>query len=148
MDRRISVRAIILHEGKLFCVKQRSYNELASSINGHWNLPGGGLDENEGLIDCLQREMIEETGIKAIPGNLMYIQQFSYNDTEYLEFFFHVTNTADYLHIDLSKTTHGEAEIAEFGFIDPTTAEILPKFLTREPLSEKIHAATTIFSLL
>ena len=148
MKQRVTVRAIVLHEGKLLCVKQKLYNELSFTLNDYWNIPGGGLDPGESLIDCLKREMLEETAIAAVPGSLMYVQQFAYKDTEYLEFFFHVTNGADYLNIDLYKTSHGEAEIAEIGFIDPAISKILPEFLTTEPLTEKTRAATTIYSRL
>jgi hypothetical protein len=80
--------------------------------------------------------MIEESGIKPIVGNLLYVQQFTHGEKEYLEFFFHITNSKDYLHIDLSKTTHGMEEIEEIGFVDPSTAHLLPEFLKTEPLNE------------
>lgn len=148
MNRRISVRAMVLHDNKLLCVRQRSNNLVTQPANGVWNLPGGGLDIGESLIDCLKREMIEETGIEAVVGNLMYIQQFQFNDTEYLEFFFNVTNSEDYLDIDLSKTTHGEEELIEIGLVDPKNTSILPKFLMTEPIFDKIDSPTTAISYL
>ena len=147
MIRRISTRAIVLHEGKLLCVKQRPKGSNTNAESAHWNLPGGGLDESESLQACLRREMVEETGVYPNIGNLMYIQQFSYDGIEYLEFFFHVSNAADYLNIDLSATTHGQAEIAKIAFIDPARSNILPVFLQTEPLSERIQAPAKIYSL-
>lgn len=97
---------------------------------------GGGLDEGEALIDGIEREMLEETGIKPVVGSLLYIQQFTHGEKDYLEFFFHITNNEDYLNIDLSKSTHGLEEIEEIGFIDPTGTKILPEFLATEPLEE------------
>jgi hypothetical protein len=76
------------------------------------------------------------TGIAPKVGNLLYVQQFTHNDKDYLEFFFHVANGQDYLHIDLSKTTHGVDEIAEIGFVDAASTKILPEFLMTEPLEE------------
>lgn len=138
MVRRISVRGIVLHEGKLLCVKLKPYRNSLVENGGHdyWCLPGGGLDEGEPLLDGIEREMIEETGIKPIVGNLLYVQQFAHGDKDYLEFFFHITNNQDYLQIDLSKTTHGMQEIAEVDFVDPATTHILPEFLTTERLQE------------
>ena len=86
---------------------------------------------------------VEETGIKPVVGNLLYIQQFTHGDKEYLEFFFHVTNSEDYLDIDLTKTTHGMEEIEEIGFVDPATTHILPEFLKTESLDEHAASAAT-----
>jgi hypothetical protein len=83
--------------------------------------------------------MLEETGVVPKVGELLYIQQFIYGGSEYLEFFFHVTNSKDYLEIDLSETTHGDLEIAEVAFVDPSDSYVLPEFLTTEPLTA--HAA-------
>lgn len=145
--RRVTVRAVVLHEGKMLCVRQRHYAGAVMSIADNWCIPGGGLDPGESLVDGVTREMVEETGVKPVIGKLLYIQQFAYDGTEFLEFFFHVTNATDYLDIDLSKTTHGETEIAEIAFVDPATTDILPKFLTTEPLeADAQNGITRIFS--
>lgn len=128
-----------MHEGKLLCVRHKGYENSISA--GSWCLPGGGLDPSEALVPAVEREMIEETGVKPQVGNLLYIQQFAANDKEFLEFFFHVTNAQDYLNIDLSSTSHGGTEIDEISFIEPGTSEVLPKFLSTEPLEEVIVAA-------
>jgi 8-oxo-dGTP diphosphatase len=151
MIRRVSVRGIVLYEGKLLCVRLKPYKGSLreESSADYWCLPGGGLEEGEALIAGVERELIEETGIKPVVGNLLYVQQFVHGEKDYLEFFFHITNSQDYLSIDLSKTTHGVEEIAEIGFVDPATIHILPEFLSTEALSE--HAAsnnpTKIYSI-
>jgi 8-oxo-dGTP diphosphatase len=138
MNRRVSVRGIVVREGKLLCVRLKPYNGFADG--SFWCTPGGGLDSQEGIIAGVRREMIEETGIAPEVGTLLYIQQGVFGGNEHLEFFFHITNAEDYLHIDLSKTTHGEEEIEEIGFIDPATTHILPEFLTTEDIPTKIDA--------
>jgi 8-oxo-dGTP diphosphatase len=134
MTRRVAVRGIVLHEDKLLCVKLKPYRGHLKRDNSYWCLPGGGLDEGETLLDGIEREMVEETGIKPVVGNLLYVQQFTHGEKDYPEFFFHITNGEDYIDIDLSKTTHGLEEIEEIDFIDPTTAHILPEFLKTEAL--------------
>lgn len=148
-SRRVSVRGIILHKGKLLCVRLKPYKGSVIRDNSYWCLPGGGLDEGEGLIAGLKREMLEETGIQASVGNLLYVQQFMYKDREFLEFFFHITNNQDYVHVDLSKTTHGSAELEEISFVDPAITHIMPAFLTTEPLGDHTRTGTTkVISLL
>jgi ADP-ribose pyrophosphatase YjhB (NUDIX family) len=143
MIRRVTVRGIVLHENKLLCVRLKPYKEHLKRDNSYWCLPGGGLDEGEALVAGIEREMIEETGIRPVIGNLLYVQQFLHGDKDYLEFFFHITNDEDYLDVDLSKTTHGLEEIEEIGFIDPAAEHILPEFLKTEPLSSHVISGVT-----
>ena len=151
MIRKITVRGIVVHEGKLLCARLKTYKDsLQKHGNDYWCTPGGGLDEGETLVAGVEREMIEETGIKPVVGNLLYVQQFVQGEREFIEFFFHITNSADYLNIDLSKTTHGEEEIEEIGFINPADNYVLPKFLTTEGLKDFAASGepTKIFSIM
>lgn len=135
MNRRISVRGIVLHEGKLLCVRLKAYKDHLKRDNSYWCLPGGGLDEGEALLDGVKREMLEETGIEAQIGELLYVQQFAHGDKDYLEFFFHITNSHDYLAIDLASSSHGQAEIEEIEFINPSEKHVLPDFLKTEDIA-------------
>ena len=146
--RRISVRGIIIHNDRLLCVKHKPYKRLTENITTYWALPGGGLEDNESLVDGIKRELLEETGVKATIGNLLYIQQFTFNKLDYLEFFFNIINSGDFLNIDLSKTLNGHLELAAIDFIDPRQEEVLPTFLTTENIIKKSRSneAATIFS--
>lgn len=148
MDIRISVRAVILHKNKLLAVRHKGKTKLTRAIVNYWAIPGGGLEADEPVLDCLKREIIEETGIKPEIGNLMYVQQFMFNGKGYLEFFFNITNAHEYLKVDLSKTTHGIKEIEEIKFIDPKTTKILPVFLTEEDLKSQIDKPAKFYSYL
>lgn len=126
--RRVNVRSIIYKNGKILAVKHRSGNSEAS----YWCVPGGGLDPLEPLHDGVKREIMEETGIEARIGKLLFIQQFisvREGREEELEFFFNIENVDDFNEIDLAKTSHGLEEIAQIAFIDPKTELVLPSFL-------------------
>jgi ADP-ribose pyrophosphatase YjhB (NUDIX family) len=136
VNRRVAVRGIVLHAGKLLAVQLKSYKDnVLIGESDHWCLPGGGLEEGESLVEGIRREMLEETGIEPAIGKLLYVQQFAHRDTEHLEFFFYVMNGNDYLSVDLSKASHGEREIARIAFVDASQTEILPEFLSVDDLS-------------
>lgn len=137
MDRRITTRGIIYKNGKIFAQKLKR----GEGTTDFWCTPGGGLDPNESLHDGLVREMIEETGVSPEIGKLLYVQQYrEENGREYLEFFYHITNVDDYETIDLASTTHGEIEVAEYGFVDPAKEVVLPEFLQNANIAKAIEA--------
>ena len=146
MNRRVAVRGIFVIEGKLLCAKLKLRNK-PGPVN-FWSVPGGGVDDHEALLPALEREIVEELGIKPLIGSLLYIQQYASDKEESMEFFFHILNPHDYLHIDLSKTSHGEIEIESIDFIDPRGHDVLPKFLATEDLSELEHKPVKIFNYL
>lgn len=128
LERRVTVRGIIIKDGKLFAQKLKNGDDERD----YWCTPGGGLDPGESLSDGLTREIIEETGVAPHIGKLLFIQQYADLHKEFLEFFFHITNPEDFHTIDLESTTHGLIEVARCEFIDPTTENILPAFLQKQ----------------
>ena len=144
MNRRVATRGIIVHQGKLLCVK------LHASEADFWCVPGGGVDVGEPIEQALERELVEETGIRPKVGRLLFVQQFmAKKDLEETEFFFLIENPEDYLNIDLSQTTHGEEEIESIEFIDTkdSTKNILPKFL-QEIDFDNLPESTEIYNYL
>ena len=62
MNVRSTVKAIILHEGKVLLNRCRDAN------NGeYFSLPGGGQEQFETMTDAIHRECLEETGYSVEP---------------------------------------------------------------------------------
>ena len=134
-----------MQDGKLFCAKLK---HLGGGVNDFWCTIGGGLNEQESLLDGLMREVIEETGITPVIGKLLYVQQYRDDVQEHMEFFYEVTNAQDFINIDLSKSSHGAAEIDAYDFVDPTAVSVLPKFLQAESYNDISAQPTRFFSYL
>lgn len=86
MKHRIRAAALIEKEGKLLLVEHRD-----SRGNRWWIPPGGGLEESDpSILDCVKREVREETGVAIEIGTLRYIREFidQSNGTRHLELFF------------------------------------------------------------
>jgi 8-oxo-dGTP diphosphatase len=60
----VSVAGVIVDDaGRALLIRRRD--------NGHWEPPGGVLEAGETIPDALQREVLEETGVKiAVPATL------------------------------------------------------------------------------
>ena len=63
-QRRKGVYAVIFHHenDKVMTVRNES---------GHYFLPGGGIKDSESQVDCLRRELIEETGYLVSIGSFI-----------------------------------------------------------------------------
>jgi ADP-ribose pyrophosphatase YjhB (NUDIX family) len=145
MERHVSVRGIAVLDGKLLCVRLKPYFKAADGDYDFWCTPGGGVDMGESLLDAFKREMIEELGVEPKVGRLLYVQQFERNDDkDILEFLFHIENPEDYQNVDITKTTHGPAEIEAIDFVDPKAVRVLPEFLQTEDLEEFINSGQPV----
>jgi len=51
---KVDVRAAVLHEGDLLLVRERD--------DGGWTLPGGWADVGQSAAECVEREVLEESG--------------------------------------------------------------------------------------
>ena len=68
MQTRIATRVIIYHQGKVLLSRNQGQD--------FWYPGGGGWKDDEDLIECCQREVLEETGQKIKVIDLMYIEEF------------------------------------------------------------------------
>jgi 8-oxo-dGTP pyrophosphatase MutT (NUDIX family) len=141
VGRRINVRAIIYLDGKLLAVKHIGPNGEAAP---YYAVPGGGLDPHESLHDGLRRELMEELGIDAKVGKLLFVQQFPSGRTgfeEELEFFFAIDNPEAFVNLDITTTSHGSIELAVCEYVDPHNVTVYPTFLQHTDLEQYCHGA-------
>lgn len=67
----IRVYAIILNDKDEVLLSDERRNGFSFT-----KFPGGGLEWGEGIVDCLKRELQEELGLDAEPGDLFYVNDF------------------------------------------------------------------------
>lgn len=123
---KMGARGIIEHDGKFLLVR----NIVSPDF---WCLPGGGVESGEDILSAITREIVEETGIVPVVGRLLYVHQIEGSDGYGVpEFIFHIKNGHDFLNVDITKSSHGQAELAEIAFVDVSGVTLLPKFLISE----------------
>ena len=103
-------RWVIRRENKIFLAKW-----IHSNI---FYLPWGTHERGESMIECLQREIVEELWIIPKIGKLLIIQEFRSSSSQtVIDFWFEILNADDFLEIDKSKCSHWH-EWTEAGFYD------------------------------
>lgn len=95
----ITSRGIIIHNDKMLVVTIVG--------NGFYCLAGGKIENEENLVECAERELLEELGVKPEIGRLMYVNTFfDKNNVKNMDFIFEVKNSKDYLDLENVKSTH------------------------------------------
>jgi len=77
---------IIMNDGRvLLCQRKQT-----ARYGLKWEFPGGKLENNEPLEECLKRELHEELGIKAETGSLFHHHQYVYPDSGSYDVFYYL----------------------------------------------------------
>lgn len=118
----ITTRGIILNDNKLFLVKH--------PVNDFYCLPGGTLEYDEDIKDCLSREMVEELGVSPKIGRLLYINSFLTEEkTQVVDFLFEILNGEDFVDTENKHKTHSH-EIEEVIWLSKNqNIKVLPERL-------------------
>lgn len=79
MKRKLVVTAALIErEGRVLLTKRLEGDEL----EGHWEFPGGALEEGEDLAECLARELREELGVEVEVGEEIAVVEHDYGEFE------------------------------------------------------------------
>jgi 8-oxo-dGTP diphosphatase len=78
----ISAAALVVRDGQLLLVNHREADGF-----DYWLPPGGGLEGDESILDCVRRETFEETGLRIAPGPILYVQEFVEPGYHFVKFF-------------------------------------------------------------
>ena len=133
----VRCRAVIIHEGKLLTVRHSGKDFLA--------LPGGHLEFGEDPQECIHREVVEELGIEPVIGRVLFVNSFVSAGVQSIEFFFEVTNAADYLELENTHRTHAH-EIDEYVWVSPgDDATIKPTKFAEHFFSGAAMPVQTVF---
>lgn len=83
---RIRACGICIHDDKILLVKHVGLGEVGVL----WSAPGGGLIFEENILQCVEREFLEETGYKIFVNEFLFVNEFFKSPLHAVELFFRV----------------------------------------------------------
>jgi len=95
---------------------------VVNEKNNFYCPAGGKMEFGEDPRQALEREIIEELGVRPEIGQLLYINTFNDGETQASEFFYEITNNLDYINIENLKGTHG-FELSKIVWLDRESNE-------------------------
>jgi 8-oxo-dGTP diphosphatase len=95
----ISVGCILLYKGKFLIFERKKENV--------WGSVAGKLEDHENIQECIEREILEELGIKIKPEYFTTIQHFAYGKNIEYHMFEYEINDKEFNSIELDKREHG-----------------------------------------
>ncbi|MFA5932849.1 MAG: NUDIX domain-containing protein [Microgenomates group bacterium] len=108
------VKIFVVFDKKILLILRDNDSEIPSPNT--WNLPGGGIEENETTENAAKRELREE--INIIPKNLIYLGTQTYNDGSVVERYLAKITEEEHKHIKLGR----EGQKLDFFSIDETVS--------------------------
>ena len=104
---RVRVCGLCWSGDKLLLVRHNGLGPLGY----YWSPPGGGLNFGETIVDCLKREMLEETGLEVMVETLAFLNQYINPPLHAVEMFFTCTPPPN----PIDRTTLGTDPEQEIG---------------------------------
>ncbi len=91
MKHRIRIAGLVTRGASVLLVKHVMHG------SEWWVPPGGVIEGEESIEDCVRREVWEETGLAFVPGKIAYVRQYieRATDTHHLELFFAGTTSGE-----------------------------------------------------
>jgi len=121
----IGVGGVVFDElGRVLLVRRRSPPQA-----GLWHIPGGRLEAGETLAECCRREVLEETGIRVIPGPILAVA-----DRRVEGFHYVIIDFLARLEPDSPLTPEPATDAAEACWIAPRETICLPLVEGLEPV--------------
>lgn len=118
-NRRQSSKGIIISpDNKILILRIQT----GCHAEGVWDLPGGGIEDNETMLDCLKREIKEETNLDLDPKTIKQLKSSNFDIPEdgvhakWNYFRARCTNTNVYL--NPAKWNNGLPEHSEYKWLD------------------------------
>jgi len=111
---RARVGGILIENNKILLLK----HEGVGKKEFLWSPPGGGIDFGEDAKKNLEREFVEETGLKIEVRELLFINEFMNDKIHAIELFFRVEKTGGILKLGKDPEMGNQQILSDLVFFD------------------------------
>lgn len=107
---KVAVHGLIEKDGKFVVLHRSSLNDYMAD---YWDIPGGTVEFGENHIEALEREILEETGIKAKVEKPLFVHSFMSGPERHQ---FQIIYSCKYIEgeIELNPEEHDQYLLASF----------------------------------
>ena len=133
----VAVGAVVLAAGpKVLLIKR-----AAPPLVGQWTLPGGRLQGGESIAHAIEREVLEETGLRVAAGSLIEVVEIVTEGYHYV-IHDHLCTTIDASEVPKAGDDAAEAryvrpsELSAFGVTEAVTRVVMKGLAMRQVLNE------------
>ena len=141
-DQYIRCRSIIIKDGCLLVTQGQNKS------HDYYALPGGKLEFGETPHECIVRELLEELGVVAKVGNLLYVSTFTETQIakQHVEFLFRIDNPQDFSDTISPEATHAyELSNVEWLNRNDSKKVLRPIRVQADFDSDKLSGRPTVF---
>ncbi len=124
----IGVGAVVLDDNRILLVKRAN-----DPCKGCWSIPGGVVNYGESLVDAVSRELFEETGLKAEPKGIIWVDNIIiYDQMDRVKYHYVIIDFLMEPRNDILKPGSDAADVKWFRFgevdkvkLTPSTAKLV-----------------------
>ncbi len=142
---RPGVKAIIWHQGKVLFISEKLKNGEGKIIVH--DVPGGGIEQNESMMETLRREVYEEVGLKVeviCPVGGWELTLLKYNESIRAVCFAYLCKLSGSTQVDLSNNPAQE-DIFSAEWLSIDEALNRPNFITNADMRKTLENCRKLF---
>jgi ADP-ribose pyrophosphatase len=116
---RLAVGGVVIRDDRVLLVRRGK-----PPAHGEWAIPGGSVELGESLKEAVERELLEETGVRVRAGEICYVfEAVKRDDAERVRFHYVII---DLLAEHLSGDPVPASDVTEAAWLGPAELEGLP----------------------
>lgn len=140
---RIRCAGVLIQDDQILLIRHSGLGDKGEL----WSMPGGGMEFGENIIEALEREFREETGLKINVGRFLFVYEFLNPPLHAVELYFEVHQAGGSLKKGVDPEVHEDHQhILETKFVSFSELGIMDLAVKHEIL-RKVESGNDLLNL-